>query len=281
MKRVLITGVSTGIGRQAVSAFLREGWAVLATMRRAAEREELFAEERARYGEQLEILSLDVSDPDQRFAVAERVMETGLLDCLVNNAGFGLFGALEDVSVDQLRRQFEVNFFGAALLTGALLPALRQSRGTVLFISSVLGRAGFPLTSAYCASKFAIEGLAESLYHELAPHGVRVGIIQPGGRRTRFGENIEWGVGDVDAYGEATATYRALLDRVRTRRGKRAPEEVGHILVKLASARIVPLRTRIGSDAAAMGLASVLPEQARARLFGTLFRRTGIGGRSR
>jgi NAD(P)-dependent dehydrogenase (short-subunit alcohol dehydrogenase family) len=270
MRRVLVTGASSGIGRLAVSAFLRRGWAVSATMRRASERAALFAEELAEHGDALEVFGLDVADGDDRASAAARVDR---LDCLINNAGYGLFGALEDVSEEQLRQQLEANFIGAALLTRALLPALRASGGSVLFVSSVLGQAGFPLTSAYCASKFAMEGLAEALYYELEPVGVRVGIVQPGGRKTQFGANSEWAEGTSAAYAEATASYRALVERTRDRGGARSGDAVVRALVRLAEARRVPLRTRVGADAAALRAADVLPERARTRLFGAVWRR--------
>ena len=278
MRRVLVTGASTGIGRLAVSALLRRGWSVLATLRRADERRELCADELAAHPGALEVMSLDVADAGQRAAVVAHVMDSGgVLDCLINNAGYGLFGALEDLSEQQLRRQLEVNFFGAALLTQGLLPALRRSGGSVLLVSSVLGRAGFPLTGGYCASKFALEGLGESLYYELRPLGVRVGIVEPGGRRTNFGDNVEWAEGASESYREATAAYRGLLDRVRGRRGKRPAEAVALALVRLAEARQVPLRTRVGGDAAAMNIAeALLPERTRTRLFGAMFRRAGL-----
>ena len=277
MRRVLITGASTGIGRLAVSELLRRGWSVLATLRRADQRRELFADDLAAHPGALEVMSLDVADAGERARVVSHVMETGALDCLINNAGYGLFGALEDVSEEQLRRQLEVNFFGAALLTRDLLPALRRCGGSVLLVSSVLGRAGFPLTGGYCASKFALEGLGEALYYELAPLGVRVGIVEPGGRRTNFGDNVEWAEGASESYREVTAAYRGLLDRVRGRRGKRSAESVVDALVRLAEARRVPLRTRVGGDAAAMNVAgALLPERTRTRLFGAMFRRAGV-----
>lgn len=277
MRRVLVTGASSGIGRQAVSEFLRRGWSVLATLRRADERGAIFADEQAAHPGALEVMSLDVADAAERASVVAHVMETGVLDCLVNNAGYGLFGALEDLSEEQLRRQLEVNFVGAALLTRDLLPALRRCGGSVLLVSSVLGRAGFPLTSGYCASKFALEGLGESLYHELRPLGVRVGIVEPGGRKTNFGANVEWAEGAGEAYRDATAAYRGLLDKVRGRRGTRSGDAVATAIVRLAEAKRMPLRTRVGGDAAAMSLAeALLPERARTRLFGAMFRRAGV-----
>ncbi len=179
-----------------VDEFLKRGWRVIATLRNAETRKDIFADYFSLLtGEPnpLVILSLDVTNPEEREQVTQWVHQHGRLDALVNNAGYGLFGALEDLSEDQLRHQMEVNCFGAALLTRSLLPYLRQSHGSVTFISSTFGYLGFPLTSAYCASKFALEGLAESLYYELQPYQVRVALIEPGASRSNFGVNVQWG----------------------------------------------------------------------------------------
>ena len=112
------------------------------------------------------------------------------LDALVNNAGYGLFGVFEELSEDLIRKQMEVNFFGCVLLTQALLPSIRATRGVILNLSSMLGFFAPPMSSLYCASKFAIEGWSESLHFELAPHGVRVVLIEPGSFNTQFGSNL-------------------------------------------------------------------------------------------
>jgi NAD(P)-dependent dehydrogenase (short-subunit alcohol dehydrogenase family) len=264
MNTALVTGASSGFGRQVVTALLARGWRVYATLRDAEGRAALFADDRARFGDRLTLLALDVADAAQRDAAVARVRADGGLDCLINNAGFAVFGALEDLDEEQLRRQFEVNFFGAALLTRALLPELRQRRGVVLMVSSVFGFTGFPLTGAYCSSKYALEGLTESLYYELAPLGVRVGLVEPGGHRTGFGAALEWGRGHSDAYARLTDGYRRLRDRIMERPGATPPDGVVKALVRLAEARHVPLRTVVGKDAHATALLQLLvPERLR------------------
>jgi NAD(P)-dependent dehydrogenase (short-subunit alcohol dehydrogenase family) len=277
MRSVLVTGSSSGFGRAVVSALLGRGWRVYATLRDAPARASLFAADVAAHGPRLTLLSLDVTDAREREAAAARVRADGGLDCLINNAGYAQFGALEDLDEEQLRRQLEVNFFGAALLTRALLPELRQRQGSVLNVSSVFGFSGFPLTGAYCASKFALEGLTESLYYELRPLGVRVGLVEPGGHRTGFGAAVEWGRRQLEAYAGATAGYRRLHARIAGRPRGTPPDGVVRALVRLAEARHVPLRTVVGTDARATAVVrSLVPERLRApaqsamlsRLFG-------------
>jgi NAD(P)-dependent dehydrogenase (short-subunit alcohol dehydrogenase family) len=264
-KSALVTGSSSGFGRLVVSALLGRGWRVYATLRDATTRASLFALDRERHGDRLVILPLDVTDAAERDAVAARIHADGGLDCLINNAGYALFGALEDLDEAQLRQQLEVNFFGAALLTRALLPELRARRGVILNVSSVFGITGFPLTGAYCASKYALEGLTESLYYELKPLGVRVGLVEPGGHRTGFGAAIEWGTGAVEAYRALTAGYQRLRVRIMERPNAAGPEGVVAALVRLAEARHVPLRTVVGKDARFTAvLQRLVPERLRA-----------------
>ncbi len=253
MKRVLITGTSTGFGRDLCTAFLERGWHVYATMRGLTSRGDLFKAEAARYGKALTIVSLDVADAEQREAAALAVEESGGLDCLVNNAGFGMFGPFEEVSSAQWRRQMEVNFFGAVFLTQRLLPLLRASRGRVINISSILGITGFPLSSAYCASKFALEGMSEALYYEMRPHGVQVCLVEPGGFRTEFSKNI------THAEVPAASVFRGQMDAYNSMVDKRlksgpgvAPAAVVRATVRLAEQRRMPLRTVVGLDARSM-----------------------------
>jgi short-subunit dehydrogenase len=154
----------------------------------------------------------------------------------------------------------EVNFFGVALLTRALLPYLRASRGRVVNISSVFGYTGMPLTAAYCASKFALEGLSEALYHELRPHGVQVAVVQPGGHRTRFGQNSRWSNDRCSTYGVQRANYQNLQSKLMTRKAVSA-DHVAAIAEKLLLCPVMPLRVRAGRDAAvAHWLRRLLPE---------------------
>jgi NAD(P)-dependent dehydrogenase (short-subunit alcohol dehydrogenase family) len=226
-------------------------------LRRAGERKTLFADEQQAHGERLVVLDLDVTDAGARAAAVARV--GGRLDCLVNNAGYALFGALEDTSEDELRAQLEVNLFGAALLTRDLLPALRGATGSIINVSSVFGYAGFPLTSAYCASKYALEGFSEALWLELRPHGVRVHLVEPGGHRTGFASNVEWASGSSPTYAVATAAYRAFKDRLEKKEGN-SPAGVVRKIVELADVPSSRLRVPVGADAHATAWLKRLPQ---------------------
>lgn len=282
-RTVLITGCSSGFGRGMVDEFLRRGWHVFASMRRAEERRDCLAEALERYPTRVDLIELDVTDPWERSAAAQAIAKHGRLDCLVNNAGYGVFGALEDLSEEQLRRQFEVNFFAAALLTRTFLPLLRSAKGSVVFISSGFGESGFPLTSAYCASKFALEGLAESLHYELRPHGVHVGLILPGANATGFGDRVNWGEGTSQAYRDQTAGYHELKERISSRAKDRTPK-IASIAADYAEGRRRSLRTRVGMDAASGSWFKALVPQFLVQplsgfAFGRLFRPTPEGRR--
>ncbi len=274
-KTALITGTSSGFGRELVSELLRRGWSVAAGLRRARDRRGLFAAELGSYPERLRVLPLDVNNSVERLAARGEVSRFfgGRLDCLINNAGYGLFGALENLSEEQLRSQFETNFFAPALLTRLFLPLLRKARGRVINISSVVGTTGLPLTSAYCSSKFALEGLSEALYHELRPHGVQVALVEPGRFRTRFGDNVVWGAGAEPAYERQTRNYRALKDRLSAGRGVDS-RKVVLAVARLAESARMPLRTRCGMDARLGHLASrVLPAELKHRMSAAVYER--------
>lgn len=278
----LVTGASTGFGKGLVAALLARDWEVVATMRGASGRQDLLKDELAAHPGRLHLLPLDVTEKAERHAVAEHVMKTwGRLDLLVNNAGYGQFGALEDLSEEQLRWQFEVNFFGAAFLTRELLPALRAAKGKVLNVSSILGLVSLPLAGAYCSSKFALEGLSEALSFELEPHGVQVCAVEPGGFRTRFNANICWGEGsrrDDSPYAAQTAGYQRMRERMMKRRGT-PPEVVVEVMARLAEARSIPRRVRVGKDAQAMALLeALLPDQWAHRLFALAYGKAMGGG---
>ncbi|HYE76275.1 MAG TPA: SDR family oxidoreductase, partial [Blastocatellia bacterium] len=254
----------------------RGGWRVIATLRNARARAELFKEELA--SGQFHLHELDVTKDEDRQAAA-KLIETqfgGRLDCLVNNAGYGVFGALEDVSEQQLREQMEVNFFGLALTTRALLPALRQARGRVINVSSVLGFIGMPMTSLYCSSKFAVDGLSESLRFELEPHGVQVTVVQPGSFRTSFTQNQQYGERTFDESSPYFEWSKALK-RYRERRAAGAgtpPDEVIRKIIKLANSEHTPLRIRCGKDARGVyAMKRLLPERLQWSVMAMAFRR--------
>lgn len=224
MKSVLITGCSSGIGVAAARALHARGWRVFATARKPADVERLNAEG-------LESLVLDLDDSASiRAAVAEILARTGgRLDALFNNGGFGQVGAVEDLTRDALRQQFETNLFGWVELTNLVIPAMRkQGHGRIVMNSSVLGYAAFAYRGAYNAVKFAVEGLTDTLRQELSGTGIRVVLIEPGPITSRFRENclphfekhIDW------RNSVHRARYEGQLARLRTP-GPAAPFTLG------------------------------------------------------
>jgi NAD(P)-dependent dehydrogenase (short-subunit alcohol dehydrogenase family) len=277
-KTVLITGTSTGFGRLLVPEFLRQGWTVIATLRNAEQRADIFKDEMARAPDQLFLFSLDVTDEKDRAAAAEFIEQhfEGRLDCLVNNAGYGLFGAAEDLTEAQIRGQLEANFFGLVLLTQRLLPPIRRAQGRIINLSSVLGYTGMPLASMYCASKFAVEGFSEGLYHELKPHGVQVALVEPGAFRTSFAEKQAWGEHSFDKdspYRKQTEAYNRYREQRASGEGV-SPVPVIKAVIDLAEAKRMPLRVRCGKDAKGVyAVKRMLPEALQTAVFSKIYGR--------
>ncbi len=192
-RTVLITGASRGIGRACALGLAARGWRVHAGVRSEADGESLLA------GGITPVL-LDVTDPDQ-VARAAREVGPGGLDALVNNAGIAVAGPLEFIPLADFRAQLETNVVGMLAVTQAMLGPLRAARGRLVMISSLSGRVGFPLIGPYCASKAAIEAMADALRVELRPHGVRVSVVQPGPIETSLVE---------DSIGQAERRVEAL-----------------------------------------------------------------------
>jgi NAD(P)-dependent dehydrogenase (short-subunit alcohol dehydrogenase family) len=179
-KTVLITGASSGFGKATALLFKQRGWNVAASMRKP--------KEHTSWTEGLFCPRLDVTEERSINSAVEKTVEQfGRIDALVNNAGYGLVGPLEGYSTQEFRRQLATNLLGAATVSRACLPYLRESKGVIVNISSVAGRVSFPLGSAYNASKWGLEGFTEAIQYELRPMGVRVKLVQPGGFKTDFG----------------------------------------------------------------------------------------------
>ena len=287
-RSVLITGCSSGFGRQMVTAFLKDDWIVFATLRKANERIESFKDELAQFGKRLIILECDVTFNNDRQSVREAVERTGVgLDCLINNAGYMLLGALEDTREVQLRAQMETNLFGAMLLTQELLPLLRQRRGSIINISSIFGFATWPLTSTYCASKYALEGFTQSLRQELEPHGVRVALLEPGSYSTALMANLRWGDRFADGcsiYSTETEAYRAFRDSLADRTN-RNNSDVARAAVRIARSRKPRFRKQVGMGSKLVYFATRLcPEFFGVKIMGWLARRsfrTALAARTR
>jgi NAD(P)-dependent dehydrogenase (short-subunit alcohol dehydrogenase family) len=182
-RTALITGASSGFGLLTTLTLAQRGWHVFATMRDLERRAKLeSAAQAANLLERIEFLALDVTIPDQIAAVAAQVAARPTpLHALINNAGFALAGFADDITDAELRHQFDTNFFGTTAVTRALLPQLRrQGFGHIVVVSSISGRLGFPGVGSYAASKFALEGWAETLRFELKPLGIQVALVEPG-----------------------------------------------------------------------------------------------------
>jgi NAD(P)-dependent dehydrogenase (short-subunit alcohol dehydrogenase family) len=249
MRRVLITGATSGFGKLLTQAFLKNGDLVIATGRNLTSRSEVFETERNQYGDQLIEIAMDVTNQSE-ISMALNLVASRLthLDILINNAGYGLFGPLEDLKEEEIRYQMEVNFFGTVNVTRAFLPMLRKSQGKIFNFSSVFGFMGFPLTSLYCASKYAIEGLTESLRGELAPLGVQVCLIEPGGYRTNFGTNLLWSHrGEDSIYKRQFHNYKELHQKISKRKPQH-PSEVSNGILILSKKSKLPMRQVFGKD---------------------------------
>ncbi|GAB4098679.1 oxidoreductase [Sinomonas halotolerans] len=257
----LVTGASSGIGEATVRALLAAGFTVYAGARRV-DRMAGLADDGAR------VLALDVTSEESMAGAVGRILdEAGRVDVLVNNAGYGSFGALEDVPIDEARRQFEVNVFGLARLTQLVLPGMRERRsGTVVNVSSIGGKFYEPLASWYHATKFAVEGLSDSLRIELLPFGVRVVVIQPGPILSEWSgiaqESLR-ATAEGGAYEEQARRVAATVAGAYTDRLASPPEVVASAILRAVQSRYPAPRYPVGRGAAPlMLLRKVLPDRA-------------------
>ncbi|WP_410612755.1 oxidoreductase [Amycolatopsis sp. lyj-109] len=242
----LITGCSAGFGREIALAALAAGDRVLATARRP----ETLAELQERGGDRLRTAALDVTDAGQIDTAVQAALEAfGRIDVVVNNAGSGSVGAVEELTMDELRALMEVMFFGAVAVTKAVLPHLRaQGSGTVVQISSMGGQLSPPGYGAYCATKFALEGLSEALSAEVAPFGVKVLIVEPGAFRTEFGGGRMHRSRTIDAYAVSTSGTREAVENMDgTQPGD--PAKAAAAIVRAVGRDDAPLRLALGADA--------------------------------
>ncbi|MGE8509444.1 MAG: oxidoreductase [Paraburkholderia terricola] len=246
-KTFLITGVSSGFGHAFAQAALDAGHTVAGTVRNRAARDafEALAPGRAH------AIVLDVTDFDAIAPAVATLAETvGALDVLVNNAGYGHEGTLEESPLDDLRRQFDVNVFGAVAMIKAVLPGMRERRsGHIVNITSMGGFITMPGIAYYCGSKFALEGISETLAKEVASFGVKVTAVAPGSFRT------DWAGRSMVRAGRSIADYDAVFDPVRAAReaksGKQAgdPRKAAQALLEIVAAPNPPVHLLLGNDA--------------------------------
>jgi len=263
---VVVTGSSRGIGLATALAFARAGDTVVATVRDPTSADELLSAIAGTGGDApIEVVGLDVTDDDAVTAVIGDVMARhGRIDVLVNNAGAPFSATLEETPISELRRSMEVNFFGVAKTTKAVLPAMREAgRGRLIAVTSLGGVVGQPFNDAYCAAKFAVEGLYESLYPVAANFGVHVSIVEPGPVDTRFDDKAM----PVDPVAAAPfAVIKRNRDAVMESGASRRqpPEEVGEIIVGIADEENPVLRYQTGklvSRIASMKIADMTGER--------------------
>ncbi|KFF04618.1 SDR family oxidoreductase [Flavobacterium reichenbachii] len=198
-KTIFITGASTGLGKSTAKLFHSKGWQVIATMRSPEKETEL------NQLENIVLLPLDVTNSQQIAETIKNVTASYSVDVVLNNAGYGLIGALEALSDEQIFRQIETNLMGVIRVSKAFAPHFREKRnGIFLNITSTFGLMGFPTCSVYSATKFAVDGFSESLASELVQFGIQVKVIAPGGMQTDFAiRSME--IGQHDAYEKLTA----------------------------------------------------------------------------
>lgn len=246
MKTALVTGASSGIGKATAERLLAQGWAVWAAARRVDRMAGL-----GRAGAQL--LRLDLTDDASMVAAIDEIAGAGGLTALVNNAGYGSYGAVEDVPIDEARRQFEVNLFGAARLIQLTLPLLRTTDGArIVNVSSVGGRIHEPFGAWYHATKFALEGFSDCLRMELQPLGVDVVVVQPGGIRTEWGgiaRDTLIEQSGATLYARWARRHAGMLDRAESARWLSDPETIARTIATALAARRPRTRYAVGAGA--------------------------------
>jgi NAD(P)-dependent dehydrogenase (short-subunit alcohol dehydrogenase family) len=248
-KVALVTGSSSGIGFETALTLARENYFTYASMRNSAKAGKI-QEIAKKENLNLKVIELDIDKEDSIKSAVKKIQEQkGRIDVLVNNAGYGLFGCLEDITMEELKAQFQTNFFGVVSLIQEIAPIMRkQGSGIIVNVSSVAGRIGFPGTPAYISSKFALEGLSECMRYELSPFGIKTIIIEPGVIQTNFFSSMKV------AYGKPGSPYKEITEKVMN--GVKMMAEMGTPPVEVAKTIMKAIKTAeplpryvVGSDA--------------------------------
>lgn len=245
----LITGSSTGFGRSLTEAVLKKGDSVIATARKPEQLDDLVT----KYTDTAKAVRLDVTNHQEVHNAVDAAIDAfGRIDVLVNNAGYGTVGAIEEVGDEAIRRQFDTNVFGALEMMRTVLPIMRQQHsGHILNVSSVGGFASFGATGIYCATKFALEALSEALAKEVATLGIKVTIIEPGAFRTDFnGRSLSAPEQLIEDYAPISSTFLKWLEDMD---GKQPgdPDKAAAAMIQVVESDNPPLRLALGADAVA------------------------------
>ncbi len=241
-----VTGVSSGLGRAIAEAALARGDTVVGTLRKPDQ----FAAFEALVPGRAHAIALDVTDsasvPD---AIDKAVALTGGLDVIVNNAGYGLVGAVEELTEAEAERQMDTNFFGVFRVVKAAIPHLKsRGGGSIINIGSVASARGFPSMGMYSASKFAVAGLSQALSKELAPFNIRVTVVEPGGFRTNFGSgSMGWAANPLPDYARTTACMRESMERPKVP-AQNDPARGALVILALADMADPPVHMALGAD---------------------------------
>jgi NAD(P)-dependent dehydrogenase (short-subunit alcohol dehydrogenase family) len=275
MSTVLITGTSSGFGLYTTVELAKRGWDVIATMRDLAKRSELDRQlQAAGAGKKVRFEQLDVSDPQSiERAVSALDLKNRPLDAVVHNAGVAVGGAFEDLTNAHIRKVMDVNFFGVLALTQRLLPAFRaQRRGRIVIVSSESAFAGQPGNSPYCASKWAVEGWAESLAYEVEHFGIEIILVEPGAYKTNIWESSPRVLPENSAYRPLLRHLELAIDTY-VERSARDPKEVAKAVADVLEAPRPKFRNAVGPSAKFLHFArGKLPSRLIRKMFGRFFR---------
>jgi NAD(P)-dependent dehydrogenase (short-subunit alcohol dehydrogenase family) len=246
----IVTGSSSGIGLETALMFARNGYVTYATMR-TQEKGALIKNAVEKENLPIKVVQLDVTDDKSlKNAIDHVTSEDGRIDVLVNNAGYGLVGALEELSIEEIKAQYETNFFGLVRVIQAVLPTMRKQRsGRILNLSSGAGLFGYPGGSAYVSTKFAVEGLSESIAYELEPFGIKVILIEPGFVKTNFANSMLIAKKAQDP----TSSYSQMMQRIAASSNELAKsgssaELVANVILDAATNPNPRLRYLVGKD---------------------------------
>jgi NAD(P)-dependent dehydrogenase (short-subunit alcohol dehydrogenase family) len=248
-KVALVTGSSSGIGYETALMLARNGFDTYATMRNTNKSKEI-TEIAKKENLPLRVLKLDVTDDRSVDDAINNILnEKKSIEVVVNNAGYGLMGSIEDSSLDEIKAQFETNFFGAIRVMQKVLPIMRQQKaGTIVNVSSIAGRIGFPMGSSYVSSKFALEGLSESMSYELEQFGIRILLIEPGVINTNFAFVTPKKALDTNS------PYSPIMNKmqenlVSTIANGTSPKEVANVILRAITEDSPERRYLVGNDA--------------------------------
>jgi NAD(P)-dependent dehydrogenase (short-subunit alcohol dehydrogenase family) len=256
MAVVLITGSSTGFGKLAALEFARRGDNVFASMRNTAKGDALLSEAKAA-NLKVNLVALDVANRSSvDTAVANVIKEAGRIDVLVNNAGIGIHGPVEDCDDDEIHAVLETNVLGVIRAARAVAPHMRaQGSGTIINVGSLAGKVSAPFGGVYSASKHAVEALSDSLYFELHPFGVRVVVVEPGGFETEFGANriLARRFNEGSPYTEFEQRFNASSSRLPGADQHESAQKVADVIVEAAKSDAPKRRYLVGQDAETIG----------------------------